>query len=58
MVHHIVLYSCQHNFDERHLNATGLCSHPNMPSSVKECAGNSAVYAWAVGGVVSMSICH
>ena len=49
----MVLYSCQHDFDEKHLNATGPCYHPNMPRSVQECAGNSAVYAWAVGGVVS-----
>ena len=49
----MVLYSCQYDFDEKHLNATGPCYHPNMPRSVQECAGNSAVYAWAVGGVVS-----
>ena len=52
MIHHMVLYSCQHDFDEKHLNVTGRCYHPNMPRSVRECAGNSAVFAWAVGGVV------
>ena len=52
IVHHMVLYSCQHDFDEKHLNVTGECYHPNMPRSVQECAGNSAVFAWAVGGVV------
>ena len=55
MVHHMVLYSCQHDFDEKHLNVTGRCYHPNMPRSVQECAGNSAVFAWAVGGVVRES---
>ena len=54
-MHHMVLYSCQHDFDEKHLNVTGLCYHPNMPRSVQECAGNSAVFAWAVGGVVRES---
>ena len=54
-MHHMLLYSCQHDFDEKHLNVTGLCYHPNMPRSVQECAGNSAVFAWAVGGVVRES---
>eukprot|EP00112_Aurelia_sp_Birch-Aquarium-sp1_P005363 Seg1607.2 transcript_id=Seg1607.2/GoldUCD/mRNA.D3Y31 product="DBH-like monooxygenase protein 1" protein_id=Seg1607.2/GoldUCD/D3Y31 len=51
VVHHMVMYSCQNDFDEKHLNVTGPCYHPNMPRSVRECAGDSAVYAWAVGGV-------
>ncbi len=51
VVHHMVLYACQDNFDETHLNASGECYHPNMPDSVRQCVGRAAVYAWAIGGV-------
>eukprot|EP00794_Sanderia_malayensis_P012195 gene12195-13451_t len=51
VVHHMVLYACQNSFDDTHLNASGACYHPNMPDSIKQCAGGASVYAWAVGGV-------
>ena len=31
IVHHMVLYACQDDFDLAHLNVTGKCYHPNMP---------------------------
>ena len=49
----MVLYACKDNFDEAHLNTTGVCYHPNMPPSFKACVGVSPMFAWAVGGVVS-----
>jgi len=57
VVHHMVLYVCKDSFNETHLNITGSCyANRNMPPSIRECAGSSPMYAWAVGGVVSSEI--
>ena len=57
VVHHIVVYVCKDSFNETHLNVTGSCyANRNMPPSIRECAGSSPMYAWAVGGVVSNEI--
>ena len=52
LVHHILLYACKDNFDPAHLNITGEC-YGSMPSSIRECAGGTAIFAWAIGGNVS-----
>ena len=54
LVHHMVIYVCKDNFNETHLNITGPCYDHNMPPSIKECVPISPMFAWAVGGTVSI----
>eukprot|EP00112_Aurelia_sp_Birch-Aquarium-sp1_P005365 Seg1607.5 transcript_id=Seg1607.5/GoldUCD/mRNA.D3Y31 product="DBH-like monooxygenase protein 1" protein_id=Seg1607.5/GoldUCD/D3Y31 len=51
LVHHLVLYTCKDNFDPAHLNYSGRCYGGGMPRSIRECAGGSSMYSWAIGGV-------
>lgn len=50
VVHHMLLYECSDTFPDHHLNYTGQCYAQNMPPAIKECAGASAMAAWAIGG--------
>ena len=52
LVHHMLVYACKDDFDEAHLNVTGLCYEPNMPPSIRGCVGISPILGWAVGGNV------
>ena len=53
LVHHIVVYECESNFNESHINTSGSCEDPAMPVHIKQCKGRNSVYAWAIGGKVS-----
>eukprot|EP00794_Sanderia_malayensis_P020379 gene20379-22388_t len=51
LVHHMLIYGCNNDFDPAHLNVSGHCYQGFMPKSIRDCAGNSAIYGWAIGGV-------
>ncbi len=49
----MLVYECSDNFPKHHLNYTGMCYSSNMPPAIEECAGITAIAAWAIGGKVS-----
>ena len=52
LLHHMSLYACKDTFNPRHLYYTGLCSGPDVPSSVRDCHGMSGLYSWGRGAEV------
>lgn len=49
IVHHLVVYGCQGNFNDSHYGPGFDCGDPNMP--LKECYQSSGIVAaWGVGG--------
>jgi len=58
MVHHMLLYDCGNGFSRQYLNYSGECYGPDMPPAITQCAGFSAIAAWAIGGKVSNLACY
>ena len=52
LVHHILLYECPDSFPTSFLNHSGHCYNETTPREIMECAGQSIVAAWAIGGGV------
>lgn len=50
LVHHILLYECPDSFPTSFLNHSGFCYDETTPREIMECAGQSIVAAWAIGG--------
>ncbi|KFO26845.1 DBH-like monooxygenase protein 1 [Fukomys damarensis] len=48
LVHHIMLYQCSSDFNDRVLDYGHECYHPNMPDAFFTC--ETVVFAWAIGG--------
>lgn len=56
LVHHILLYECPDSFPTSFLNHSGFCYNETTPREIMECAGQSTVAAWAIGGGVRFDI--
>lgn len=52
LVHHILLYECPDSFPTSFLNHSGFCYDETTPREIMQCAGQSVVAAWAIGGGV------
>ncbi|XP_032219319.2 DBH-like monooxygenase protein 1 isoform X2 [Nematostella vectensis] len=49
-VHHTVVYGCKSTFNPNLTTVTGPCyDRINMPPDITSCAGQSSLWAWAVG---------
>lgn len=56
LVHHILLYECPDSFPTSFLNHSGLCYDKATPHEIMECAGQSTVADWAIGGGVRFQV--
>ncbi|GAB1294986.1 DBH-like monooxygenase protein 2 [Apodemus speciosus] len=48
LVHHILLYQCNSNFNDSVLDVGHECYHPNMPDAFLTC--ETVIFAWGIGG--------
>ncbi|XP_021030429.1 DBH-like monooxygenase protein 1 [Mus caroli] len=48
LVHHILVYQCNSNFNDSVLDFGHECYHPNMPDAFLTC--ETVIFAWGIGG--------
>ena len=52
LVHHMVIYICDNDFDEEALNQPNDCFHPRLPETIDRCGLRPVLMAWAMGVMV------